>query len=95
MNHTSNTLDRMFTLGEAKGIFNELYMESGEKTRLHLKCWIYYVQGRAEAGKRALSFEAWRDRTSTVDYITMINGFLIDCTDFGGQKQAIRHLMTA
>lgn len=80
------------TLEDAKKRIAMDYPVSDIGERVRLKCWLYYIQSRDSGGKKGLNYELFKEHTSVVDYVEMIKGYLIDCSDVGGSINALRCL---
>lgn len=80
--------NNMISYNQAVAEFNRLYPMSAEVTKVQLKCWLYYCECRARGGKDALPFPAFKKYMRAVDYIDMLNGMIIDCSDLGGVARA-------
>lgn len=84
--------DDLVTLGEAKEMIRAHYPKVNDVTKLKLKCWLYYCEGRNEGGKDSLPFNQYLQMVSYTQLIEMIRGCVIDVSDLGGKDVALSKL---
>lgn len=79
----------MLTLQEAKDRFRMLYTGVDDFTRIKLKCWLYYCESRAKGSKLCIPFSTYVFHMGESDYLSMVGGYTIDCSDIGGVKKSL------
>lgn len=88
MHDTSGEL----TQQQVKFLAQKYYGKSSSLTKLKLKCWVYYAECVESGGRYAVSFDKFSSKVSYLDITSMVKGYLIDCSDFGGVNNAMEIL---
>lgn len=84
-----NDHEGVLSLEEAKAVFNRLYDKVNGVTKIQLKCWLYYCESRDRGGKKAMTFDVYKEKVRMSELIQMIRGYLIDVSDLGGVDEAV------
>jgi hypothetical protein len=77
----------MLSLAEAEARFRVLYHSVDDMTKVKLKCWLYYCESRAKGGKLCIPFGVYIFHMGEADYLSMVRGYTVDCSDIGGIKK--------
>jgi hypothetical protein len=75
--------DLTLTLAEAKSYYNDLYAFVNDITKVKLKCWLNYCEGRSEGSKVSMTFTNYINRMKLSDYLQLVRTFVVDCSDIG------------
>lgn len=72
--------------------FQAEYDKADNETKVKLKCWLYFNEGRAKGGKKGFTFADYDKGMKRVDYLKMVKSYCVDVSDIGGVEQACRYL---
>lgn len=93
MNNVLLTLEGgLVDMDGASMIYRLNYKKSDTLNKIKLKCWFYYCECMQSGGRLAIPFTEYKKVMTCTNYMEMVKGYLVDCTDIGGQERALRVL---
>lgn len=81
------------TLDEARDYANIIYGLSDVETKIKLKCWVHFCEGRHKGGKKSISFYDFENVAEKSYYLMTLRSMLIDCSDLGGMKACMQVIL--
>lgn len=70
------------------------YYNASDFEKIILKCWLYVCECVNEGGQKCMSFKEYVKESLLSDNLDLVNRYVIDCSDVGGRKNAVKLLMS-
>lgn len=82
------------TLPEVQSQVKDMYQHVNSITKVKLKSWLYYAEGRHEGGKKAVRFTEYDNTMNHSEYHRLVSSRCVICDDIGSVEK-VKEIISA